>query len=294
MKTLYAKLAFEAQAELGEGPLWQAERGTLYVVDITKGTVFGYHPNTAKVERWQFPNYVSALASTTSNRLLVVEQQQLSTLNPTSGSTEFVQRFEMGANLRFNECKCDRLGRFWMGTMHLEAQQGQGAFYRVDLDGTSTEMLSTLTIPNGFCWTQDDRYLYHIDSFSHQVLRYDFELSTGTLGHSKAVYESTDPSIYLDGMCIDQHGNLWIACWGGGKVICVDPTLGKIVAQVDVPVPQVTSCVFGGVDYSTLYITTAYLGLTPKQREESPLSGAVFSCDVGVPGTATSPCQLKI
>lgn len=29
-----------------------------------------------------------------------------------------------------------------------------------------------------------------------------------------------------DGMCIDTEGKLWVACYGGGRVIRIDPETG--------------------------------------------------------------------
>lgn len=42
------------------------------------------------------------------------------------------------------------------------------------------------------------------------------------------------------------------------------------------PVKNITSVCWGGLDYSTLYATTSTLGLTEQQLKEAPLSGAVF------------------
>jgi sugar lactone lactonase YvrE len=47
---------------------------------------------------------------------------------------------------------------------------------------------------------------------------------------------------------------------------------------------QPTSCVFGGADLSTLYITSARVGLT----EPGELDGAVLGIQPGVKGL---PCQ---
>ena len=85
-------------------------------------------------------------------------------------------------------------------------------------------------------------------------------------------------------MCCDAEGKLWIALWGGKKVIRMDPENGEILAEVDVPAINVSCCVFGDEDLSTLYITTARQGLSEEALNEYPLTGSIFSCKPGVKG----------
>jgi xylono-1,5-lactonase len=50
------------------------------------------------------------------------------------------------------------------------------------------------------------------------------------------------------------------------------------------PVPQVTSCAFGGPNLETLYITTAAIGLDAAALAAAPLAGSLFACKPGVSG----------
>lgn len=52
--------------------------------------------------------------------------------------------------------------------------------------------------------------------------------------------------------------------------------------MIELPVSRPTSCVFGGEDFKTLYITSAASPLN------HPLDGALLSIRVDVPG---KPCQ---
>jgi sugar lactone lactonase YvrE len=51
-----------------------------------------------------------------------------------------------------------------------------------------------------------------------------------------------------------------------------------------VPVPNVTSCAFGGTGLTDLFITTASRGLTPAQLAEHEHAGGIFSASPGVAG----------
>jgi len=72
---------------------------------------------------------------------------------------------------------------------------------------------------------------------------------------------------------------LWVAHWGGGFVGRYDPATGALLAKVEVPASQTTSCCFGGRDLRTLFITTASVG-----REEEAGAGMVYAVEVPVRG----------
>ncbi|MNL85878.1 SMP-30/Gluconolaconase/LRE-like region [compost metagenome] len=55
---------------------------------------------------------------------------------------------------------------------------------------------------------------------------------------------------------------------------------------VHLPVPRPTSCVFGGTDMQTLFVTSARIRLSAAQLSEAPLSGSVFAIDTGIKGQA--------
>ena len=61
-----------------------------------------------------------------------------------------------------------------------------------------------------------------------------------------------------DGMTIDSENMLWIAHAKGGKVSRWDPSIQRKLVKFTLPVKEVTSLTFGGTDFSTLYITTAF------------------------------------
>ena len=82
---------------------------------------------------------------------------------------------------------------------------------------------------------------------------------------------------------MDIENRVWLAHWGGARVTCFSMD-GKRIGYIPLPVPQVTSCAFGGPDLSTLYITTAARNL---DRNEYPLAGALFRVQTNTSGAAS-------
>lgn len=45
-------------------------------------------------------------------------------------------------------------------------------------------------------------------------------------GNRRSMYKLEKEESIPDGMCIDTEGKLWVACFGGGRVIRIDPETG--------------------------------------------------------------------
>ena len=86
-------------------------------------------------------------------------------------------------------------------------------------------------------------------------------------------------------MTIDAEGYLWVALWGGGAVhrYAADGTLDRIVR---LPTAYPTSCTFGGAELADLYITTAAVKLSARERAAQPGAGSLFCCRPGPRGRA--------
>ncbi|NXC15401.1 RGN protein, partial [Corythaeola cristata] len=92
----------------------------------------------------------------------------------------------------------------------------------------------------------------------------------------KLLYHLEKEEQMPDGMCIDAEGKLWVACIDGGRVIRIDPETGKRIQTVKLPTPRITSCCFGGKDYSEMYVTSAYDGLDETTLAKEPHAGEIF------------------
>ena len=83
------------------------------------------------------------------------------------------------ATHRFNDGRCDRRGRFFVGSMNERRDAPSATLVRVDLDGTMTEVLAGMTISNGLAWSPDGRTMYHADTPTHTVRAFDYDPDAG-------------------------------------------------------------------------------------------------------------------
>jgi sugar lactone lactonase YvrE len=194
---------------------------------------------------------------------------------------------------RMNDGGCDRAGRFFAGTMAFDERPGAGALYRLDLDGTITTVLDGLTISNGLAWSPDDRTVYLADSGPGLLYAFDYDLGSGAFSHQRVLVDFTDQAGVADGLTVDDDGCIWTALWGGGQVRRWSPE-GALLAIVDLPVPQVSSCAFAGAAGDLLVISTSAQGLDGEARAAQPDAGKLFTARPGVTGAAAFPYRGKL
>lgn len=191
----------------------------------------------------------------------------------------------LGPAIRMNDAVCDPQGRFWAGTMALDAAPGAGALHRVNLDGSLTTVLTGMSIPNGPAFTADGSLMYLADSAAGTITRFDVDPADGALGSAQnfATVSGGSP----DGMIIDTEDHLWVAIWGAGRINRYRPD-GSLERSVHVPAQQPTSICFAGDAMSTLVVTTASIGLP----FPGDYDGLILSADVGISGLPTPSARI--
>jgi sugar lactone lactonase YvrE len=185
---------------------------------------------------------------------------------------------------RFNDGKVDRQGRFWAGTMNdVDWDAPSGSLYRLDPSLELSNLRGEVVCSNGLGWSPDDRTFYFGESFLYTIFAYDFDLDAGAIA-ARRVFATVDRAeAFPEGLTVDADGGVWSVHNGAGRVVRYAPD-GSATHEVEMPLPQPTSCIFGGHDLDVLYITTSRLNMTPEQLERYPLSVSVFAVQPGVRG----------
>jgi sugar lactone lactonase YvrE len=211
-------------------------------------------------------------------------------LDPASGATTPIENPEPDLpTTRFNDGKCDPLGRFWAGTMDMDEKGPLGSLYMLNHQHQLTRQWLGVTVSNGLAWDMSGKQptFYYIDSPTRQVVAFDYEPDTGSLSNRRVAIAIPDGEGFPDGMTIDSEGALWIALWQGWGVVRYNPKTGERLGKIEIPVEKVTSCTFGGPDLNDLFITTASIGLAPDARAAQPDAGAVFRVKTDSTGLPT-------
>jgi sugar lactone lactonase YvrE len=279
-------LALDAQAELGEGPVWDPRGACLYFVDILRGRVHRFDPATHTLRTYDVGSMVGAVVLTGGEELMLAVHSGFARLNTPTGAVEVVAEIDDAhPDLRFNDGKCDPRGRFWAGTMALDERQNAGALYRLDPDRRVHTMLRDVTISNGLDWSDDAKTMYYVDSPTRSIDVFDFDVEDGSIRNRRSFVRIPRGEGIPDGMTLDADGCVWVALWGGGAAHRYAPD-GSLDTIVRVPTRYATSCAFGGFDLGDLYITTAHVKLTAEERAAQPHAGGLFVARPGPKGRA--------
>jgi sugar lactone lactonase YvrE len=292
IRAIQSELYLCSDAMLGEGPVW--DKGTLYWTDITGKRLFVKSDSAASAAQYEVGTEVGAFALCDDEGMALATAQGFQGFNlKTKQLTPWVNPEAEFPDNRFNDGKCDPCGRFVAGTMHRPEAAAQGALYVLDHDRSARKICAPVTCSNGLVWSESGTTFYYIDTPTAVVRAFCYELETGTLGDERVVIEIPAAHGKPDGMTIDRDGNLWIALWEGWGVECWSPVSGKRLARIEVPALRVTSCVFGGARFDTMFITTARIGLDKRELARQDKAGSIFCAKPGVSGYAAVRFRRK-
>lgn len=255
---------------VGEGPVWDVREQALYMVDIVGKVVHRYDPATATTRTWNVGKVIGSMALREQGGAVVALRDGIHTLDFASGAVEaHALPKDLNPRVQFNDGKVDRRGRFIVGSgdSQLRDTQSIGSLYRLDTDGSLTELDTEIAISNGPCWSPDNRTLYFSDSLPYSIYAYDYDIETGAVANRRLFADTRELGGIPDGATVDRDGLMWMAICEGAKVVAFNPS-GKVERVVDMPVRLTASVMFGGPDLDQLYVTTIDPALLGRPSEE--------------------------
>jgi sugar lactone lactonase YvrE len=269
-----ARVAHTADV-LGEVPIWSVREQALYWIDAFKPGLHRYDPATGAVTSWTPPVKLGSFALRAAGGMLLASRAGLGIFDPATGSFALLHNPEADRpNNLLNDGRCDRRGRFWVGSMDRMIERPSARLYRFDPDHACHVMQDGVWLTNGVAFSPDDRRLYFADSHLKTISCYDVDLAGGTIANRR-LFATVDTGL-PDGSCVDTDGCLWNVEFHASRVVRYAPD-GRIDRIVALPVTQPTACTFGGPDLRTLYVTTARLRLPDDALAAQPDAGALLA-----------------
>jgi sugar lactone lactonase YvrE len=266
----------------GEGVVWHASHAAAYWTDINRFLVHRYTPADQCVRTWFFHEPVTALTLTDrDDTLAVILGSQVVLWEPRSDRrSKPVYRLDGWPEVRLNDARADRRGSLWIGSMRNNVNPDgsagaaggrDGVLCRLDPDASVTQWCCDIGISNTLAWSPDERRFYFGDTLDNVIWVYDYDSATGSIRNRRPFLQRY-PRGLPDGSCVDADGYLWNCRFFGGCIVRVAPD-GQIDRVVEMPVQNITTCIFGGADRRTLYVTTASIEAPPHDR----LAGGLFA-----------------
>jgi gluconolactonase len=146
--------------------------------------------------------------------------------------------------------------------------------YRIPPGGGDTQLLADdFGQPNGLCFSTDESLLYVNDTEKAHIRVFDVQ-PDGTIANSRVLADgigtgSLEVGDLVDGMKLDERGNIWVTGPGG---VCVFDAQGEHIGTVEVPEPVGNvnwARPPGGPDWNWLFIAAS----TSVYRIQTKVSG---------------------
>ena len=291
-------IAYKCKNTLGEGITFSSKDQTLYWLDINNSSkLYKFNLINQQKDCFEIPEIVTATSIKSENEIILVSNNGINLFNTNSKKFQRILNVENKLlHTRSNDGASDVMGRLWFGTMQnnfdkdgesIPIKENIGKLYRVDKDNIITTVEDNLGIPNTFVWSPDNKNFYFTDTLDGNIMKYDYDVETGNLSN-KQFFANFDRG-FPDGSTMDTDGCLWNCRWGGSCVVRYTPT-GEVDQVIEMPVENITNCVFGGKDLKTLFITSA----KNPGKNQHELDGSLFSINLKYQGLEDHKSKIQL
>ena len=285
-----AELIIDARNATGESPVWDAAQQALYWVDIPAGRLHRWTLADGRHQSWQGPQMLACIAQSGDGSWIAGMESGLFNLQLHSDGRLDANLLSpvthAQPNMRFNDGRCDRQGRFWAGTMMMDMAAGApaGALYRYAAGQSAplTPQLEGLIVPNGLAFSPDGTLMYLSDSHPdvQKIWAFDYDIDSGIPHNRRLLVDMNHYPGRPDGAAVDAEGCYWICGNDAGQIHRFTPE-GKLDRSLHVPVKKPAMCAFGGANLDTLFVTS----IRPAgDISDQPLAGGVFALNPGIKG----------
>lgn len=286
-----------AVCAVGESPLWAPQERALYWVDIEGRRLHRWQAGAGE-RQWSLPQRPGCIALHEQGGLICALEDRIVRLTPVDDAGGALVADEGLASvehpqpgMRFNDGRCDRAGRLWVGSMVMDMARASPAGGLYCLAHEMRRVLGDLIVPNGLAFSPEGRTLYLSDSHASVRCIWAFDLSDeGEVGERRLFVDMAQHRGRPDGAAVDADGCYWTCANDGACLLRFTPA-GRLDRTIELPVYKPAMCAFGGAQLDELYITSIRpSSIAPDTpAEAAALAGATFVCRPGVQGIAETP-----
>jgi gluconolactonase len=258
--------------KFSEGPAWHPD-GFLIFEDIPRNRILKLDAND-KVTVFREPSgHSNGLTFDHEGRLLAAEGnstdggRRISRTEKDGRVISLADKFN-GKRLNSpNDLAVDAKGRIYFTDPRYGARDGveqdKESVYRIDLDGTLSRVIDSVSKPNGIAVSLDQKTLFVADNDPNaKRVLLAFDLAADGSASRPRVLHDFGTGRGIDGMTLDNAGRIWATAGSKEKAgvhvfeVAADRNSAKLLTVVATP-EDPTNCTFGGSDRSVLYITSA-------------------------------------
>jgi len=252
-----------------EGPIWMAD-GSLHFSDMPADKRRRWHPHEGVTVLRDPSNKCNGMTRDNDGNLIVCEHVTSSVVRESPDGTRETLATHWGdkelnspndvivardGSILFTDPTYGRMPVF--GLEREQALDFQGVYRRPAAGGDLQLLVDDFAQPNGLCFSTDESLLYVNDTDRAHIRVFDVgpdhELSNGRVFAENIGTASLEKGDLVDGMKLDEHGNVYVTGPEGVWIISPD---GEHLGTIKVPEP-VGNLNWGDDDWRTLYIPSS-------------------------------------
>jgi len=240
----------------GEAPRWHDD--ALYIADIHADRVLRLGQQGGYDVVASFSGPVSGVGWLPDGRMLVVSMvdRRVLRIEPDGSVVVHADLSEI-ATWHANDMIVLRDGSAFVGNfgfcLYPPSMPRTAALARVSPSGDATIAAEGLWFPNGMVITPDESTLIVAESGTRQLTAFDLNSNGGLSG--RRLWAALPDGALPDGICLDAEGAIWVASPPSREVLRVRQD-GEVVERIALE-QQAFACMLGGIDRTTLFVTTA-------------------------------------
>lgn len=289
---MVAEMIYPAENIVGESLIWDEVEQRLLWVDIVGKSIHSFVPETGFHQQWDTPEFVTSIGLRKDGGAIVAFTK---TICLWDYGREFRPLAEVESDLpgnRLNEGVVGPDGAFWVGTMQnnfapdgsaMDITGNTGQLFRCTIDGQVSSICDDkFGITNTFVWTEEGR-LITADTLRNEIYSYQLNSTFSGLKNRRTIISDFERGL-PDGSTADAEGFIWNCRVVNGNCLLRFNPEGGIVQVYELPCSWPTSCVFGGRNLDTLYVTSARFTMSQEHLDSNPHEGGLFAIEAGVRG----------
>jgi L-arabinonolactonase len=224
---------------------------------------------------------------------------------PASAYAEGTHPYHQHGEVRLNDGRCDRQGRFICGGYNGDEGDDEGREWEAacgvyivepkkegdggkgEAGAATAHIVAREFFPfkvrcaNSTAFSPDGKVVYFADSPAREIWAFDYDQEAGKVKEeTKRVFAEIPPPGVPDGSCVDAEGYVWNAEFFSGRVVRYTPE-GKVDRVIQMPASRMTCPCLGGPELKTLYLTCASIGIEEGTEKGA---GGIWAIEVETPG----------
>ncbi|MBK8946148.1 MAG: SMP-30/gluconolactonase/LRE family protein [Ignavibacteriae bacterium] len=240
-----------------EGPIWNDNLGLLFS-DIKGNKIYRWTQGNGKEIFLDDSDSTNGLAYDLDDKLIAGQmgKRRIVRFENDGTQTSLADNYEGKKFNSPNDLVVKSDGSIFFTDPDFNIPNGQkkelsfNGIYRISPIG-KLQLLSTLTLPNGICFSPDESKLYVNDSQAHKIYVWDV-VDDSTITNKKLFF-TIPVNGYADGMKTDTLGNIYCTC--SSAVWVISPN-GEQIGKINLPTNvSASNCTWGDFDRKTLFIT---------------------------------------